>query len=312
MEIKQISMDINQVVRLQHRPQDLETFVGQEHIKKQIRTAITSSQKRSAPLGHMLLSGPSGYGKTTLAHIIAQDMGKNIKAITAYAISKPAEIISILNALEEGDVLFIDEIHRLKPQVEEVLYIAMEDFVIDIVMPDGESMRLPVQPFTLIGATTKPESLTQPLKNRFVYSFHFMDYTTQEKQRIIEHYLDKHNLLVSHKQVVELMNDKVDSVPREIFNLCVKLRDYVISYNHTHIDTIVWENFLLHAQIDEGGMSVLHQKYLEILGQYDRAIGLRTIAVQLGMHEKAIEEDIEPLLLKLGKIIKTAGGRTLV
>jgi Holliday junction DNA helicase RuvB len=195
--------------------------------------------------------------------------------------------------------------------VEEVLYIAMEDYVIDIVMPDGENMRIPINPFTLIGATTKSESLSQPLKNRFVYQFHFMDYSTQEKQHIIQTYLDKHEVPLADSLLLDIIHEKVDSVPREIHNMCVKLRDYIISHNIKVVDSTTWEAFLLHAQIDEGGMSILHKKYLEILSNYDRPIGLRTIAVQLGMHEKAVEEDIEPLLLKLGKIEKKAGGRCL-
>lgn len=188
----------------------------------------------------------------------------------------------------------------------------MEDYVIDIVMPDGENMRIPINPFTLIGATTKSESLSQPLKNRFVYQFHFMDYSTEEKQHIIQTYLDKHEVPLADSLLLDIIHEKVDSVPREIHNMCVKLRDYIISHNITAVDSIAWEAFLLHAQIDEGGMSILHKKYLEILSNYDRPIGLRTIAVQLGMHEKAVEEDIEPLLLKLGKIEKKAGGRCLI
>jgi len=312
MEVKKIVQDIIIDIKPGMRPESLWSFVGQPHIKKQLDTAIHSAQKRQSPVWHMLFAGPSGFGKTTLAHIVSKEMNRNIKAITAYAISKPAEIISILNSLEEWDILFIDEIHRLKPNVEEVLYVAMEDSIIDIVMPDGESMRIPINPFTLIGATTKSESLSQPLKNRFVYQFHFMDYSTLEKQHIIQTYLDKHQVPLSDKLLLDIIHHKVDSVPREIHNMCIKLRDYIIAHNIASVDEVTWEAFLLHAQIDEGGMSVLHKKYLDILSQYDRPIGLRTIAVQLGMHEKAIEEDIEPLLLKLGKIEKQAGGRVLV
>lgn len=312
MEVKKIVQDLIIDIKPGMRPDTLWSFVGQDHIKKQLDTAIDSAKKRQSPVGHMLFAGPSGFGKTTLAHIVSKEMNRNIKAITWYAISKPAEIISILNSLEEWDVLFIDEIHRLRPNVEEVLYVAMEDYVIDIVMPDGENMRIPIVPFTLIGATTKSESMTAPLKNRFVYQFHFMDYSTVEKQHIIQTYLDKHQVPLSDKLLLDIIHEKVDSVPREIHNMCIKLRDYIVSYDIKTVDAITWEAFLLHAQIDEGGMSVLHKKYLDILQQYDRPIGLRTIAVQLGMHEKAIEEDIEPLLLKLGKIEKRSGGRVLV
>lgn len=310
MEVKKISTETNDTVVAWHRPEDFDAFVGQEQIKEVLRTAISSAHKRDSQLGHILFSGPSGYGKTTLAHIVAKRMGKNFKAITGYAISKPAEIISILNTLETGDILFIDEIHRLKPNIEEVLYIAMEDFVIDVVMPEWDNMRIPIQPFTLIGATTKPENLSQPLKNRFVYHFHFMDYNVGEKRQTVEKYLLHHDIKVD----ADIINDvcaKVDSVPREIYNYCIKIRDFVIAKEHGMLDAHAWGHFLEHSKIDDGGMTPLHQKYLAILEQYDRPIGIKTIAAQLGVNEQAIEEDIEPLLMKLGKVEKTAGGRIL-
>lgn len=180
-------------------------------------------------MGHMLFSGPSGFGKTTMAHIISKQGNVSIKAVTGYAITKPSEIISILNTLETGDVLFIDEIHRLKPNIEEVLYIAMEDFVIDMVMPEGGNVRIPINPFTLIGATTKSESLSQPIKNRFVYQFHFMEYTPTEKEIIIKKYLKKYGIMADD-QLIKKMSEKVAAVPREIHNFCIKIRDYVITH----------------------------------------------------------------------------------
>ena len=163
-----------------------------------------------------------------MAGIIAKQRQGNIKVVTGYAIAKPSEIVSILNALEPGDLLFIDEIHRLKPNIEEVLYIAMEDFVIDMVMPEGGNVRIPINPFTLIGATTKPESLSQPIKNRFVYHFHFMEYNSKEKQKIIHRYLVQNQISTS-PAILEAMAGKVDAVPREIHNFCIKLRDFVIT-----------------------------------------------------------------------------------
>lgn len=312
MEIKKISTEKLIDLKPNQRPVALDTFIGQWHITNVLRTAITSAQKRESPIGHTLFSGPSGFGKTTLATIIAKEMQSTIKAVTGYAISKPAEIISLINSLEKWDILFIDEIHRLRPNVEEVLYIAMEDYVIDVVMPEWDNMRIPVEPFTLIGATTKPESLSQPLKNRFVYTHHFMDYMPEEKHAIIGHYLNHHTISLADELWLEMISEKVDSVPREIFNLTVRLRDYIVTNNIDVVDSNIWDAFIAHSRIDDGGMSVLHQKYLDVLEKYDRPIGLRTIAVQLGMNEKAIEEDVEPLLLKLGKIEKKAGGRVLV
>lgn len=284
-------------------------------------------------MGHMLFSGPSGFGKTTMAHIISKQGNVSIKAVTGYAITKPSEIISILNTLETGDVLFIDEIHRLKPNIEEVLYIAMEDFVIDMVMPEGGNVRIPINPFTLIGATTKSESLSQPIKNRFVYQFHFMEYTPTEKEIIIKKYLKKYGI-IADDQLIKKMSEKVAAVPREIHNFCIKIRDYVITHwvssfakggvptgtedlkNNENSKSILTEqlreHFLTHSKIEEGGMTPLHAKYLEILEKADRPIGVKAIAVQLGINEKAVEEDVEPLLLKLGKIEKSAAGRVLI
>lgn len=171
-------------------------------------------------------------------------------------------------------------------------------------------MRIPIQPFTLIGATTKPESLSQPLKNRFVYNFHFMDYDIVEKRATVEKYLLHHDIRVD-ESIINDVCAKVDSVPREIYNYCIKIRDFVIAKEHGMLDAHAWGHFLEHSKIDDGGMTLLHQKYLTILSDYDRPIGIKTIAAQLGVNEQAIEEDIEPLLMKLGKIEKTAGGRIL-
>lgn len=150
MEIKKINTEKLLNINGTNRPLSFKDFIGQEHIKNILKTAIESGQKRKSHIGHILFSGPSGFGKTTMSNIIAKQSNVGIKAVTGYAITKPAEIISILNSLEQGDILFIDEIHRLKPNIEEVLYIAMEDFVIDMVMPEGGNVRIPINPFTLI------------------------------------------------------------------------------------------------------------------------------------------------------------------
>ena len=150
MEIKKINTDIIKPINEWSRPTSFDEFIGQEHIKWVIKTAIQSWKQRKSPIGHILFSGPSWFGKTTLATIISKQATTAIRAVTWYAITKPSEIISILNTLENGDILFIDEIHRLRPNIEEVLYIAMEDFVIDMVMPEWWNVRIPINPFTLI------------------------------------------------------------------------------------------------------------------------------------------------------------------
>lgn len=311
MEIKKISLETATSWNISHRPQSFAEFIWQSPIKSVLQTAIESAKLREAPLGHILFSGSSGFGKTTLATIISQQMNTNIKVVTGYALTKPSELVSLLNSLESWDILFIDEIHRIKPTLEEVLYIAMEDFVIDMLMPEWWSIRLPINPFTLVWATTKPESLSQPMKNRFIYHFHFMDYDLEEKKTILDRYL-QHYQVNYEPHLLEKFVQKVASVPREIHNLVIKIRDYLISRQLPILSSKDREEFLKHSQIDDWGMMPIHKKYLDILADFDRPVGVKTLAVQLGVSEKNLEEDIEPLLLKLGKIEKTTKGRSLI
>lgn len=311
MEIKKISLETTTSWTISHRPQSFAEFIWQAPIKSVLQTAIESAKLREAPLGHILFSGSSGFGKTTLATIISQQMNTNIKVVTGYALTKPSELVSLLNSLESWDILFIDEIHRIKPTLEEVLYIAMEDFVIDMLMPEWWSIRLPINPFTLVWATTKPESLSQPMKNRFIYHFHFMDYDLEEKKAILDRYL-QHYQVNYEPNLLEKFVQKVASVPREIHNLVIKIRDYLISRQLPILTSKDREEFLKHSQIDDWGMMPIHKKYLDILSDFDRPVGVKTLAVQLWVSEKNLEEDIEPLLLKLGKIEKTTKGRSLI
>ena len=311
MEIKKISLETTTGWNISHRPQSFAEFIWQTPIKSVLQTAIESAKLREAPLGHILFSGSSGFGKTTLATIISQQMNTNIKVVTGYALTKPSELVSLLNSLESWDILFIDEIHRIKPTLEEVLYIAMEDFVIDMLMPEWWSIRLPINPFTLVWATTKPESLSQPMKNRFIYHFHFMDYDLEEKKTILDRYL-QHYQVNYEPHLLEKFVQKVASVPREIHNLVIKIRDYLISRQLPILTSKDREEFLKHSQIDDWGMMPIHKKYLDILADFDRPVGVKTLAVQLWVSEKNLEEDIEPLLLKLGKIEKTTKWRSLI
>ena len=311
MEIKKISLETATSWTISHRPQSFSEFIWQTPIKSVLQTAIESAKLREAPLGHILFSGSSGFGKTTLATIISQQMNTNIKVVTGYALTKPSELVSLLNSLESWDILFIDEIHRIKPTLEEVLYIAMEDFVIDMLMPEWWSIRLPINPFTLVWATTKPELLSQPMKNRFIYHFHFMDYDLEEKKTILDRYL-QHYQVNYEPHLLEKFVQKVASVPREIHNLVIKIRDYLISRQLPILSSKDREEFLKHSQIDDWGMMPIHKKYLDILADFDRPVGVKTLAVQLWVSEKNLEEDIEPLLLKLGKIEKTTKGRSLI
>ncbi len=293
------------------RPDSFKVFIGQNHITRILQTAIDSAQRKSHSLGHILLCGPSGYGKTTLAQITATAYGKKLHTVTWYAITKPAELISIMTSMDEGDVLFIDEIHRIKPILEEMLYIAMEDFAVDMMMGDGWAIRIPLKSFTLIGATTKPESMSEPLKNRFIYNFHCIDYTDNEKNKIVQRYLDHYSISYEQSLIPQIAR-KVDTVPRKIHNLIVKIRDFLISYHHSlDLSDKNRKECETRLSIKDGGITNIHDRYIDILKANTGAIGLKTIALQLGINEESVENEIEPLLIKAGLIEKTSRGRIL-
>lgn len=295
------------------RPQSLDEFIGQDHITRIIKTAISSAKKNKHYLWHILLCGASGYGKTTLWSIIAKEYGKDFHIVTWYAINKPAEMISILTNLKEWDIIFIDEIHRLKPAIEELMYIAMEDFAIDMVMPDGWSVRVPLQPFTLIWATTKPEAIADPLKNRFIYNFHCVDYNEEEKYQILEKYINQYNISYD-TLLIPLIALKVDTVPRHIHNFVIKIRDFLITHHHSlSLDKEIRGLCEKRLSIKDGWITPIHQRYLDILrNNNNEPIGLKTISLQLGINEDAIEQEIEPLLLKQRLINKTSRGRVII
>lgn len=313
MHIEKLSYETSQQEWfLIQRPQSFEEFIGQEHIIRIVKTAIHSSQKNEHQLWHILLAWPSWYGKTTLAHIISLTYSQKLHVVTAYAISKPADLISILTSLDRGDVLFIDEIHRLKPAIEEMLYIAMEDYAIDMIMWDGWAVRVPLQPFTLIWATTKPESLSEPLKNRFVYNFHCIDYSETEKRMIIEKYLHLYGIQYD-KKIVPLISRKVDTVPRRIHNFVVTVRDYLVS-RHNTLDLTADTRLKCDERLNvkDGGLTTIHQQYLKILQlEKNKPLWLKTIALKLGINEQSVENEIEPLLLKQWLIEKTGRGRII-
>ncbi len=314
MQIKQIQTDKSLETNNSYRPINFDEFIGQEHVKNILQTAVTSALHRKKHLWHILLAWSSGYGKTTLAQIISHQAWRKIHIITWYAISKPADIISILTSMESDDILFIDEIHRLKPTIEEMLYIAMEDFAIDMVMPDGGNVRVPLSPFTLIGATTKPESLSQPLKNRFVYNCHLIEYSENEKFAVVSRYLNEYDIILENVNLIPTISKKVDSVPREIHNFCVKIRDFLISHNEWNLtlSQTLWDSCESWLQVKDWGITPVHQKYLDILSWSDTILWLKTISLQMGLNEKTVEDEIEPLLIKLWKVQKTSRGRKLI
>lgn len=308
--MKVISGKFKQDLSIFEETVSFENYIGQEQIKKILKTAIVSAKRRNDVLWHILLSWDSWFWKTTLAKIVANTLGKRIKIITAYAMEKPADMISVLNQLEKGDILFIDEIHRLKPKIEEILYIAMEEFKVDIVMQD-ETISLPVNKFTLIGATNKLEKLSDAFKNRFVYKFHLKPYTQSEIEGILKLYLEKLSIKIDYK-CLQKLSKKVLPVPREIRNLAIKIRDYLIAKNQKLCITDKNINLILKdLQLVDYGLSDLQKRYLEILKE-KKQIGLKTLSSILNIDEKVIEKDIEPLLINLWIIEKTTKGRKLL
>jgi len=295
------------------RPLSLDDFIWQEDIKNILKSAIISSIKRQDSLWHILFSWDSGFWKTTLSMIIANNLWKNIKIVTAYAIDKPADIISILNQLEEWYILFIDELHRLKPKIEEILYIAMEDFRVDIVMQD-ETTSIPINKFTLIGATNKLESLSDAFKNRFVYKFHLKNYTDEEKEKILLKYL-KEFWIKSEENILKKLASKSLPVPREIKNLAIKIRDYLIASwfkeKTMFLDEEIYDELLNNLKLNDYGFSDLQKRYLDILKD-NKIVWLNTIASIMNVSEKVIEKDVEPLLLNVWIIEKTKRWRKLL
>lgn len=310
MKVIQSSLNQGTNINLIERPKKLDNFIWQEEIKKVLKSAIISAKKRKDSLWHILFSWDSWFWKTTLATIIANELWKNIKIVTAYAMEKPSDMISVLNQLEAWDILFIDEIHRLKPKIEEILYIAMEDFRVDIVMQE-ETMSLPINRFTLIWATNKLEKLSDAFKNRFVYKFHLKPYTKKEIQLILWKYLKEFWINYDLNWLEDLAK-KCLPVPREIKNLAIKVRDYLIaSKKNLYIDKDIIEKLNKELNLENFWLSDLQKRYLETLST-DTPIWLKTIASILNVDEKVIEKDIEPLLINLGLVKKTKKWRIKV
>lgn len=305
--------DVSQDLSL--RPKKLNEYIGQEQMKAHLRVAIDSAKIRKVPLEHILFYGPPGLGKTTIATIIAHEMNAPIKSTSGPAIEKQADIISLLTSLTEGEVLFIDEIHRLRPQIEEILYSAMEDFQIDIMIGSGTgatSVKMDIPRFTLIGATTKLSSLSHPLRDRFGNIMKLDFYTHQDLESIVARsfaLMDFEN--ISH-DAIEAIALRSRGTPR-IANRYVKIiRDYAIVGNsvETRADC---EAVFAKFGVDVYGLDTLDKKLLGHL--YDagisRPIGLTTLASLIGEEVSTIEDIVEPYLLQIGFIERTPRGRQM-
>lgn len=297
------------------RPRHLSEYIGQEKIRKSLQIYIEAAKQRKECLDHLLFYGPPGLGKTTLAGIIANEMGVNIKITSGPAIEKPGEMAAILNNLQEGDILFIDEIHRLNRQVEEVLYPAMEDFAIDIMIgkgPTARSIRLDLPKFTLVGATTRAGMLSAPLRDRFGMIHRMEFYTTQELCQIIMQSARVLEVKVNQAGAEEMAR-RSRGTPRLANRILKRVRDYAQVKNSSEInDEIVMEALSL-MDVDEMGLD--HTDHNILLTMIDKfaggPVGLDTLAAAIGEDAGTIEDVYEPYLIKCGMINRTPRGRVV-
>lgn len=295
------------------RPQTFSDYIGQERLKKNLKLAIQAAKKRGEPIDHVLLYGPPGLGKTTMATVIANEMGTNIRVTAGPAIERAGDLASILTNLTDGDVLFIDEIHRLSRTVEEVLYSAMEDFKLDIVIgkgPAARSVRLDLPKFTVIGATTRTGALAAPLRDRFGHIHRLEFYTHDEIGQIVTR---ASNILESniHPESATLLSTRARLTPRIANRLLKRVRDYADVNGDGIIDSVTTLRALEMLEIDELGLDPADRHLLtSIIDNYgDNPVGLNTIAALTGDEMATIEDFYEPYLLQLGFIERTPRGR---
>jgi Holliday junction DNA helicase RuvB len=295
------------------RPSRLDEFVGQAKVKESLKIAIEAAQKRGEPLDHILFSGPPGLGKTTLAHIIAHELDANIRATTGPVLEKPGDIAALLTPLKKGDILFIDEIHRINPIVEEVLYPAMEDFFIDVMIgegPSARSIKLNLEQFTLIGATTKQGLLGAPFRDRFGIISRLDLYTPEDLLKIVMRSASILKIPITAEGASEIAQ-RSRGTPRIVNRLLRRVRDYAIVKGDGTITREITCSALAMMQIDQLGLDELDRRILSIIAvDFDGGpVGAKTIAISVGEEVRTIEDVYEPYLIQIGFLKRTPQGR---
>jgi len=294
------------------RPDGWDDYIGQVQIKKNLSVFIEASKKRQESLDHVLFYGPPGLGKTTLALIIANEMRANIKVTAAPMIEKSGDLAAILTNLEEGDILFIDEIHRLSPAVEEILYPSMEDFRLDIIIgsgPAAQTVKIDLPRFTLIGATTRAGMLSNPLRDRFGMNFRMEFYSSQELTEIVVQASKKLNKEIHHEAAFEIAQ-RSRGTPRIALRLLKRVRDFADVADEKNIHHDRTKYALNELGINTNGFDEMDMRFLRLLASTNgRALGLSTIAAALSEDEGTVEDVVEPYLLANGFLERTARGR---
>lgn len=295
------------------RPQFLREYIGQNKVKENMKVYIEAAKKRREPLDHVLLYGPPGLGKTTLANIIANEMHSNIKVTSGPAITKPGDMAALLTGLSENDILFIDEIHRINRNIEEILYPALEDYKLDIIIgkgPTAKSIRINLPKFTIVGATTKAGSLTTPLRDRFGIVERLELYSLEDLKTIIKRTAGILNVGIDKESIEEIAR-RSRGTPRIANRLVKRIRDYAIVVGDGKIDISIAKLGLDKLEIDSLGLDKIDRKILDVMiNKYaGKPIGIETLATTVGEDIDTIEDVYEPYLIQIGFIARTPRGR---